>query len=320
MASLYIDRRQVRLDYQNGALICYEQNQRTGSFPLAAIDRVILRGDMEVNISVLGQLGKAGIGVIVLSGRKAEPSLLYPLPHNDARRRFGQYRLLQQPELQSRLARVLVQSKIQAQIHQLERQQPFLITGHRRAYQAALSSLNTCLAETRFQTELSVLRGLEGVAAQQYFAGLRGVLAATWGFEQRNRRPPRDPFNALLSLGYTLLQSEAVLVCYSLGLDPFIGCLHEPDFGRESLACDLMEPLRVLVDELSLNLLRHSLSTEHFSSTAEGCLLSKTGRERYYPAYDPVARACRTQLEQFGRQLLRWIEAGQIPKDSGLLR
>ena len=111
------------------------------------------------------------------------------------------------------------------------------------------------------------------------------------------RRPPRDPLNALLSLGYTLLHSEAVLALYGAGLDPYIGFYHQLDFGRESLACDMVEPLRVEVDSFALELFRAEiLRVEDFSTTESGCLLGKNGRAKFYGNWEKLAEKLRKQL------------------------
>ena len=88
---------------------------------------------------------------------------------------------------------------------------------------------------------------------------------------------------AVLSLGYTLLHTEAVLALYGAGLDPYISFFHALDFGRESLACDVVEPLRVAVDQLVFRLFRSGdLRPEDFSQADGACLLGKAGRCRFY--------------------------------------
>ncbi len=103
---------------------------------------------------------------------------------------------------------------------------------------------------------LDSLLGIEGSAARLYFEQFGGMLkveergdpaAARFGFTHRNRRPRRDPVNALLSLGYTLLVKDLTVVATSIGLDPFMGFYHQPRFGRPALALDLMEPFRPLI-------------------------------------------------------------------------
>ena len=135
------------------------------------------------------------------------------------------------------------------------------------------------------------------VRAQAHFAGLQAVFAPSLNFNGRNRRPPRDPVNAVLSLGYTMLHAECVLQLYGAGLDPFIGFLHELDFGRESLACDLAEPRRPAVDRFVHHLFRSGeLEAAHFVALQGACLLGKAGRAHFYAAWAGAASDLRREL------------------------
>jgi len=115
--------------------------------------------------------------------------------------------------------------------------------------------------------------------------------------------------NAVLSLTYTLLQSETALALYGAGLDPFIGFYHALDFGRESLACDLMEALRPQADCFVLTLFRKGILTaDNFSTSEAGCLLGKAGRGRYYTAYETSAERFRRELEHAVEDVAAAIE------------
>jgi CRISPR/Cas system-associated endonuclease Cas1 len=97
MTSLYVDRRGVTLKADGEALVFYENGERIGTVPLAPLSRVFLRGDVTLSSALLGKLGERGIGVVVLSGRKAVPTMLLGRPHNDAARRVAQYRCRSMP-------------------------------------------------------------------------------------------------------------------------------------------------------------------------------------------------------------------------------
>ncbi len=156
------------------------------------------------------------------------------------------------------------------------------------------------------EPELSVdsLRGIEGAAAVGYFQALTQLFPASLDFTGRNRRPPRDPVNAALSLGYTLLHFEAVRACHVAGLDPIIGFFHELDFGRESLASDLIEPWRPRIDAWVWEQFRtRSLRDDHFTREADACLLGKTGRQHFYGAYEALARPLRRALRRYAGKL-----------------
>ena len=90
-----------------------------------------------------------------------------------------------------------------------------------------------------------VLRGIEGTASRAWFDALAATMPTGWTFPGRRKRPPTDPVNALLSLGYTVLYHRIEAACQAWGLDPCVGVLHEYRPGRSSLACDLVEPFRV---------------------------------------------------------------------------
>jgi len=105
MTSLYVDRRRVHLKTAGEALVFYANDARCGTVPLAPLSRVFLRGDVQLSASLPGKLGERGIGVVVLSGRKGEPTMLLGRPHNDAARRVAQYRLSLDADFCLRFAR-----------------------------------------------------------------------------------------------------------------------------------------------------------------------------------------------------------------------
>jgi CRISPR-associated protein Cas1 len=173
---------------------------------------------------------------------------------------------------------------------------------HRLQLRKAIDRLQHAMAALPIGATPGRLRGHEGAAAAAYFSGLQPLFAPSLKFTGRNRRPPRDPVNAVLSLGYTLLHAEAVLQAHAAGLDPYVGFLHDLDYGRESLACDFVEPLRPVVDGLALRLFRErTVEAAHFSSVQGACLMGKAGRTRFYEAWEPVAEHLRKQLQGHAR-------------------
>lgn len=298
MTSLYVDRRGVELKVDGEALVFHENGARCGTVPLAPLARVFLRGDVTLSASLLGKLGERGIGVVVLSGRKGEPTMLMGRPHNDAARRVAQYRLSLDAEFCLRFARTIVAAKLRAQRALIaERREEDL--RWRYPLTVCLERLDHCLAEIDAQQNIAALRGLEGAGAAAYFQGYQELFAERLQFSGRNRRPPRDPVNAVLSLTYTLLHAEAVIALYGAGLDPFIGFYHALDFGRESLACDVVEALRPEADRFVLKLFRtDTLRPEDFTQTDGACLLGKAGRGRYYAEWETAAESLRRALTE----------------------
>lgn len=130
---------------------------------------------------------------------------------------------------------------------------------------------------------LQRLLGIEGRASQRYFSALAEGLDEQWGFTGRNRRPPKDPFNALLSLGYTLLHAHAKTMLIIDGLDPWMGFYHQSHGAHCTLASDMMEPFRHLVERVALSFLASGgTGLEDFNQAEDGaCYLSARARQRY---------------------------------------
>jgi len=314
MSSLFIDRRGVQLELESGAIVFRENDDRIGTVPIAPLTRVFLRGDVTLSASLLGRLGEQGVGVVVLSGRQGRPSLMLARPHNDARRRVEQIKKSLDAEFCLVFARDLIDRKIARQIEwfNLLRDKDLQARYELTHAMRLLEGQRRRLAEA---TGLAALRGIEGAAASCYFDGLKAAVPQAWNFKNRNRRPPKDPFNALLSLTYTLAHAELAIALHGSGFDPFVGFYHQLDFGRESLASDLLEALRPLCDRFCLRLVKEQTvsARDDFSYTESGCMLGKAGRIRYYAAYESYSEVLRAgvnaEVEQLAERIGHALEA-----------
>lgn len=309
MSSLYLDRKNLGIKLDGQALALYEDGERKGSVPLHLLDRVVLRGNVQLESRVLGALSERNIGFLVLSGRNTEATaMLAARAHSDSRRRLGQYRVSLDDELRTPLARWLVLVKIRAQQRLLKD----ALAGRadlRHPLTAAsetLSGIIGQLREDQFAVSLESLRGFEGAAAAAYFGGFTRLFAPSLNFTGRNKRPPPDPVNACLSLGYTLLHYDAVRACHIVGLDSMLGFYHDISFGRESLACDLMEPLRPSMDRWVWQMFKErQLRPEHFSDDNGRCQMNKAGRQCFYAFYESHAGPARRLLRRYGHALAK---------------
>jgi CRISPR-associated protein Cas1 len=319
VATLYLDRAQLELRVDGDALAMYESGKRRGTVPLGMVDRVVVQGrETKFESGVLIKLAEAGVATLFLSPRSHRGVALVLGPrHNDAAIRIAQALRTTEPDFCKDWARSMISSK-------LRRQHAFLLKCERdradvrRELFAALERLvDVQMKLEQDASTIETLRGLEGAAARAYFKGLAAVFPPALGFHGRNRRPPRDPVNACLSLGYTMLHFDAVHAAHCAGLDPLIGFYHRPSFGRESLGCDLIEPMRPLVDRWVWDLFRERLlSTDHFSYQDHACLLGKTGRGHFFKGwarFAPVHRRwLRSQCSRLARALredgMNWME------------
>lgn len=317
MATLVLDNRALTLRIDGEALAFYEGGDRRGSLPLKLLERVILQGDLGLSAGVLTRLAENGAAVLLLSKRHSRRLALVLGPaHNDAAIRLAQAQLVTDADWCARWSRRQVLAKTRGQIRLL-RQALEERPDCRKPLTDALASLDaaqTNLATAHAAPSPERTRGIEGAAARAYFEGLVALFPPALEFTGRNRRPPRDPVNACLSLAYTLLHFEAVRAAHIAGLDPLLGFYHRPAFGRESLASDLIEPLRPRADGWVWQLFRQRLlRAEHFGRDADACLLGKAGREAFYQAYETFAQPARRLLRRQCRLLALHLKERGTP-------
>ena len=189
------------------------------------------------------------------------------------------------------LARQLVAGKIR-------NQRTMLLRNHIEPPGWELCQLKRLMGRAAAAASLGELLGLEGLAARIYFGLFAGMLkrGREWNdessfrfdFRTRNRRPPRDPVNALLSLGYSLLAKDLTVACYAVGFDPMVGFYHQPRHGRPALALDLMEPLRSLIaDSAVLSAINTRMVSESdFVRAGRAVSLTAAGRKNFFRAYE----------------------------------
>lgn len=307
MATLILDRSNIELRADGNALAFYQPDGRRGSVPLKLLERVILQGQITMDSTTLAKLAEAGVTTLLLSRRHSRRiGLILGPAHNDAAVRLAQAQRVCDAAWQGWWARRQVQSKLRAQLLLLtyamsERSE------QRKPLFDAIASLRSALESLSGDASTpSSTRGIEGAAAHAYFRGYSALFPPALRFTGRNRRPPRDPVNACLSLGYTLLHFDAVHAAHMAGLDPLLGFYHRPAFGRESLASDLIEPLRPRIDAWVWSLFSsRALRAEHFSMDKDACLLQKAGRAIFYEGYEHVARPLRRALQRQCRLLAR---------------
>jgi CRISPR-associated protein Cas1 len=186
------------------------------------------------------------------------------------------------------VARDIVSTKIRNQRTLLQR-------NHLEPPARAVAQLKALADAAQRTNDLDALLGIEGSGARAYFEHFAGMIKVedederpAFDFNGRNRRPPRDPINALLSLGYSLLVRDFTVVCHVIGFDPFMGFYHQPRFGRPALALDLMEGFRPLVvDSAVLTAINgRMVRPDDFVRAGDAVALSPRGRKGFIRAYE----------------------------------
>lgn len=311
MSTLYLDHQYARLQLEGETLVTWLQDQRQRPVPLALLERVVCLNNVQIDCHVLGALAERGIAFSVANPRKPKRrAMLLGQGHNDASLRLLHYRLAQDPAWRLAFSRDLLQAKFKAQLRllsEMQTQRP----DQRKAIFAAEQQVQHVATALPAALALENYLGLEGVAARAVFSALGAVLPDTLGFTGRKRRPPPDPVNAALSLGYTLLHNRAVQILHSHGLEPLLGFYHELSFGRESLASDVIEVWRPEIESwVWRQFSEQQLRAAHFKTDANGCFLDKAGRQIYFANIEgclrPLSRALRWQVRHLIKAMQAW--------------
>ncbi|MDH7514066.1 MAG: CRISPR-associated endonuclease Cas1 [Clostridiales bacterium] len=312
MGTLYIDRKDLELRVDGKAIALYLGNKREGVVPLGPLKRVIIVGNVRLNASVLHKLASYNISALFLSGKRLRfAGILHGRLHRNGLIRLKQYEKIHTP-----FALITAVELIEKK---LEKQKEFLIE---RAEQRndikhdllrAVRTIDEIIRQVRQHPNLNSLRGLEGSAANAYYRAFSLLFAPSLGFHARVRRPPTDPVNAMLSLTYTFLHFEMVREIECIGLDPVIGYYHTFEYGRESLACDLVEPFRPNVDCFVYSIFKgEQLRTSDFAkeNSNNSCYLKKKSRKKYFFLYESWAQSQRELWQDEVRKLARRIADG----------
>jgi CRISPR-associated protein Cas1 len=323
MSTVYIDHRDADIDVDGDRLVVRSAGERKGTVPLRLVERIVVVGSARLTTRLVTRLRTLGIGLVVAGSRFDSGPVGVVPAGGDAALRLAQYDLAGDAPARLAIARPLVARKIESEaglLHSLltrQRGEARLIAEARRQLLDAAGRLRAGTAAPH----LGALMGHEGAAAAAYFAAFVTAFAPALGFAGRNRRPPRDPVNVCLSIGYTILHFEALQAVAREGLDPLIGVYHDLRAGRDSLACDLVEPVRAGVDGFVHDLFAEGrLRPDSFTGGgAAGCNLGKAGRTAYYRAFEEVAAAgVRERLASEAAALARAIGARVAGRPGGL--
>ncbi|MCX8023436.1 MAG: CRISPR-associated endonuclease Cas1 [Syntrophorhabdaceae bacterium] len=332
MGTVYIDRKNLHVKLDGNALAFYMDGKREGMVPIGPIDKVVVIGHITIEAPVINRLADENISIIFLSGRRLRfHGMLHGRLHNNGLLRIKQYEkyTASNPNFSLIFSHGLVKRKIKGQSNLLKDS----LTRRPELRLPITSAINTLdkIEENLYAIESEIkkgsganpddvmnsLRGYEGSAASAYFSAYTTLFPESLNFKNRNRRPPEDPVNAMLSLCYTLLHYEIVREIELAGLDPTIGFYHQFEYGRESLACDLVEIFRPEVDYFVWTIFRErEFTSRDFSMDKErpGCYLKKGGRQRFYPLYEKWAEGVRPKFTEEVRLLCKTI----MGEDDGL--
>ena len=253
------------------------------------INHLGIFGNIQVSTQVVQELCEQEIPITYFSGGGWFYGITRGLGLTNVFTRIAQFRVANDARHRLIFARSFVAGKIR-------NQRTMLMRNHEEPPTPLLNRLRHAVNDALLAKTLDELLGIEGAAAANYFGAFAGMLKPesgsdgqfTFDFRVRNRRPPRDPINALLSLGYSLLAKDCTIAAASVGFDPSVGLYHEPRFGRPALALDIMEEFRPLIaDSVAVTLVNNRMLDEsHFVRAGNAINLTARGRKIFFEAYE----------------------------------
>ncbi|CAM9976675.1 unnamed protein product [Phaeothamnion confervicola] len=270
MPIVYVSEQGALVHKNRERLIIRKEGRVMEAVHFADLEQVVLFGNVQVTAPATHALLQRGIDTVFLSKNGRFRGRLQSFEGRNISLRLSQFRRSSEDGFLLDLAARMVRGKIQNCRLVLRRQQQRLKSS---TLEENLTRMHASFHRADKVATLDELRGVEGNASALYFSAMREVVVnSELPFNGRNRRPPRDPFNALLSFGYALLLGTVNTCVHTVGLDPFLGALHAPDNGKPSLVLDLMEEFRpLLVDSLVLALVnRGQMRLHDFRDDREG--------------------------------------------------
>ena len=348
MATLYLTERRSLVRKDGDTLVVHipkneEEDipKRKVRVPLIKVNQVVVYGDVTVTSPALAALLEQRADVCFCSYYGRFRGRLAPRLGKNSLIRLEQHRAHNDPTQAVALARAFVRGK-------LANMRAMLLRANRKrddpTIAQAAASLKGVLdqvdgldpaqaapppdpSQPQAGTVQGSLLGLEGSGTAFYFGVFGRLLKGDWSFERRQRRPPRDPVNALLSFGYVLLMNQVASAISIVGLDPYVGFLHSSQYGKPALALDVMETFRPLVvDSVVLTLLNNGMLTERdFEEELGAWRLTDDGRRTFLTKFEerldttiqhPVfgyKATYRRSLELEVRLVAKWL-TGEIRK------
>lgn len=326
---LYVQEQGARVGKRGSVLVIQKGDTELARGRLNDVSQLVLCGNVSISAQTIQLLCEAEIPVVHLSRGHWFYGITQGITLRNAYDRAAQFRAAADPVRPLVFARAIVAAKG-------ANQRTLLGRNTSPTPEMSMRRMAGMLRKVEHAASLDQLLGMEGSVAAEYFGAFGQMLrpkdfGAEWDFTARNRRPPRDPVNALLSFGYALLAKECTVALLGEGMDPWWGLFHQPRHGRPALALDLMEEFRpLIVDSAVLTVINTGMVTSSsFQRSKAGCVLTDNGRKAFIRAYEArmdqlithplFGYRCswRSVVCVQARLLCRWLR-GDVPEYVGI--
>lgn len=261
---LFITEQGSRITRQGRVLMVSKNGEKIFMYPLEAVSQLVIMGRVEISTAMLGLLMGSGIDTVLLTRDGRFKGRIVGQTSKNIFIRELQFARRQEKSFVNQFARNLLSGKIRNTRNLLRRQQRNLYEDYQQRIANALKSVQRA-------PDPGTLRGFEGQFAALYFRLFPRLLREDFDFRKRQKHPPPDPLNILLSFGYTLLFNTIYALVETAGLDPYAGFFHQSSYGHPALVSDLMEPYRApVVDRLIIRLVNQEKITRESFCKEEG--------------------------------------------------
>lgn len=313
--TLYVTSSDAYLALDGETVLVLKDSEKLGTVPLHNLEGIVTFGYTGASPALMGACAKRNLSLCFMTEHGRFLARVTGETQGNVLLRRQQYRLSDDHAASCRIARNMIVGKLfnaRWVVERALRDHALRVDGER--LRRSCEFLHKSMLEARICEDLERLRGLEGKAANAYFDVMDDLILQQkkgFYFASRNRRPPMDNFNALLSFLYTLLASDISAALSSVGLDPYVGFLHRDRPGRASLALDLMEELRpILADRVALSLVnRREIHAAGFVKQEDGAVyMDDDTRKTVLTAWQERKRESITH--PFLREKLPW---GLVP-------
>lgn len=286
--TLFVTSEDIYLSLDGENVVANREEQIAARYPLHTLSGIITFSYAGASPALMGACAERGISLAFCTPRGRFLARVNGENNGNVLLRRTQYRMADDVQQSCRIARTMIFGKLynaRWSIERTRRDHGMRLDGEKLG--RASQTIQELLPAVPQETELDRLRGLEGVGATAYFGVLDDMVLRdkeTFFFHTRSRRPPLDPFNAMLSFAYSLLANDCAAALESVGLDSYVGFLHRDRPGRSSLALDLMEELRpCMADRFVLTLINNRMiKSSDFIQRENGSVLLQDDARRAF--------------------------------------
>lgn len=281
MSCLYVTEQGAKVNVGQGSFIVECKDGSRRMIPQETLESIMILGNTSMTTACMKECMQRGIKVTFLSSNGRYFGRLESTSHTNAMRLKNQVYLSDNFDFTLQFARLIQQAKVQNQLVLLKRYNRIQNIDLQEEYK----QMQICRQKMAAVQTIEAIMGYEGIAARMYFQGISKLIEPDFKFQGRNRRPPKDAFNSMISLGYTILFYEIYAELESRSINPYIGFIHKIKEHHPALVSDLLEEWRaVIVDATVLSMIQgHEISIEEFQKDEEtgAVLIAKSGIRKF---------------------------------------